>query len=252
MKILGIIQARMGSSRLPGKVLKDINGEPMIKFLINRLKMSKHINDFVVATTTSKHDDELVEYLKTIDTISFRGSEDNVLNRFYKCASKYDADIIVRITADDPFKDYKVIDRAVSIFLESNEFDYVSNTIKLSFPEGIDVEVFSYRALSIANKFAVSKFEKEHVTPYIIDKKNDFNIKNFLHHEDLSSIRLTVDYPIDFLLAEKICSNFKNDSYFEFGDIVDFLEKNPKIANLNNNIKSREYLLNVTNKGNDD
>lgn len=243
MNIVAIIQARLGSSRLPKKILKDINNEPLLKYLINRINKSKKINSVIVATSNSTSDDELVNWLNIENIKYFRGSENDVLDRFYKCASFIKADIIVRITADDPFKDPSIIDQALDIFLDNNNIDYVSNTIKTSYPEGIDIEVFSYSALKIANKNALSCYEREHVTPYIIDNNHLFKTKNFLFKDDLSNFRLTVDHPEDLLLARKICKYFKNDPYIDFLQIVDFLRKNPKIAEINKDVPNREYLI---------
>lgn len=244
MNIAAIIQARLGSSRLPKKILKDISDVPMLKYLIRRINKSKYISSIVVATTNSKNDDELVRWLKNENIEYFRGSEDDVLNRFFHCATDFKAEIIVRITSDDPFKDPSVIDRAIEIFLESKKYDYVSNTIETSFPEGIDVEVFSYEALKKANKYAHTSYDREHVTPFIIENTNIFNNKNFFHTEDLSNFRLTVDHFEDFELAKKISSHFSNEPLVDFITIVDFLRKNPKIANINSKIKPREYLSN--------
>ena len=219
----------------------------MLNFLLNRVKKSKYISEIVVATTTSDRDNQLVSWLQNEKINIFRGSEEDVLRRFYDCAEFFHADIIVRITADDPFKDPKVIDRAVEIFLNSNTLDYVSNTIEISYPEGIDIEVFSFQALSIANTEAKSKFQREHVTPYIIENPKKFNIKNFCFSEDLSSYRLTVDHPEDFIKALKISKHFYDNPNVEFIEIIDFLKKNPKIANINSNVKSREYLIDQNN-----
>ena len=163
---VAIIQARMGSSRFLNKTLRPIADQPLIGFLIDRLKRCESLKNIIIATTVNKSDDQLFEWAKLHNVPLFRGSETDVLNRFFKCASQYDVDVIVRITADDPLKDPKVIDRAVTIF-NSNDYDYVSNTINPTFPEGIDVEVFSFSALSRAEHEAKKESEREHVTPYI-------------------------------------------------------------------------------------
>ena len=239
---VAIIQARMGSSRFPNKTLKPIAGQPLIGFLVDRLGMCKSLSKIVIATTVNKRDDQLSKWAKSHDIPSFRGSEKDVLNRFYKCASQYNADVIVRITADDPLKDPEVVDRAVNIF-NSDDYDYVSNTINPSFPEGIDVEVFSFSALSRAENEAKKESEREHVTPYIWSNPKNFSIKNFIADNDDSDIRLTVDYPSDLKMLNNInrlCDDLKSTSYLE---VVNLLRKNKEIMDLNNNIVRNEGYL---------
>ncbi len=243
---VAIIQARMGSSRFPNKTLRPIADQPLIGFLIDRLKRCESLKNIIIATTVNKSDDQLVEWAKLHNVPLFRGSETDVLNRFFKCASQYDVDVIVRITADDPLKDPKVIDRAVTIF-NSNDYDYVSNTIKPTFPEGIDVEVFSFSALSRAEHEAKKESEREHVTPYIWSNPEIFSITNFTAKTDDSDIRLTVDYPSDLKMLNsinKLCNDLKSSSYLE---VVNILRKNNKIMDLNKNIARNEgYLESVS------
>ena len=145
--IVGIVQARMGSTRLPGKTLIDICGKPFLHHILGRMQRSRKLENLVVATTTKREDDVICELCHGLNIACFRGSEDDVLDRYYQCAKAHNANIIVRITADDPFKDPEVADRIIEEILQDDELDYVSNTIRPTYPEGLDIEVFRFRAL---------------------------------------------------------------------------------------------------------
>lgn len=221
-----IVQARLGSKRLPGKVLKLINHKPMIYWLILRLKQVKYFDKIVVAIPKSRNN-KLLFFLKTIPGIAiYRGPENNVLRRYYEAAKKYNANIITRITADDPLKDCSVINKSL-LYFKKSRLDYYSNTIRQTFPIGIDVEHFTFRALKIANKLAKSNKDKEHVTSFF--KKNDkiFKIQNFINDRDLSSYSLTVDTQRDFNKIKKIFYRFKNKPFVDYKKIIKFL-KNEK------------------------
>ena len=164
-KILCIVQARMGSKRLPGKVLMKINKRfNFLEFLINRLKKSKRISQIVVACSKNKKDRKIINLCNKLNISSFQGSEYNVLDRFYKTAKKFKADIIVRITSDCPFTDPKLIDAFLKIYLKS-KFDYYSNIHPRSFPDGLDIEIFDFKTLEISKKKCHSSYDLEHVTP---------------------------------------------------------------------------------------
>ena len=165
---LCIIQARTGSTRLPGKVLMKVNGKTLLEYEIKRIKQSKKVDKIVVATSTKKNDDKIANLCKKIGVDCFRGSEKNVLDRYYQCSLKYpEYGNIIRISADCPLIDPKVIDKVVTAFEKNKKFEYVSNVLEETFPYGLAVEVFSRRALLLAAKNAKSAFDKEHVTPYI-------------------------------------------------------------------------------------
>ena len=166
MKVVAIVQARMGSTRLPNKVMKRICGTPMIELLLARLKNSIEIDEIIVATSTNEVNLPLVSHVEGLGYPCEQGSEDNVLNRYYEAAKKFNADVVVRITGDCPLVDAKLVDDCVSRF-HLNSADYLSNLEPLSYPDGLDVEVFSFQTLKDANNSAKSNFEKEHVTPYI-------------------------------------------------------------------------------------
>jgi len=197
MKVLAIVQARMNSTRLPEKVLADVNGRPMLQRLLDRIDAVDEIDHVVVATSDNPEDDRLVSWLKSRGLSYFRGSEDDVLSRFYLCARKFSPELVVRITADDPLKDPGVISRAIRIIQADSEIDYCSNTLKPTYPEGIDIEVFKLDALKAAYSSAVTASDREHVTPFIWSQPENFRLYNFENDRDLSSWRWTVDKPTD-------------------------------------------------------
>jgi len=223
MNTVAIIQARMGSGRLPGKVLSHILDRPMLGWVVERTKLS-NVTEVVVATTKKKEDDTIEKWCKDGGYKIFRGSENDVLERFYKCAENYQADAIVRITADDPLKDPIVINQALEIFSREG-VDYCSNTINPSYPEGLDIEVFSYDALEKAFKGATLNSDREHVTPYIWNLRERFSIAEFAHGEDLSQWRWTVDKPddLDFIRDLLVASGAKID--VSYVDLIRVIKK---------------------------
>lgn len=225
MNITAIIQARTGSTRFNNKVLKKLYNKTLLEHIIERVENSKLVNSIVVATTTNKEDDKIENLLKNTRIKVFRGSENNVLKRFYLTAKKENSDIIVRITADDPFKDPEIIDKAINI-LVANKYDYVSNTLKPTYPEGLDIEVFTFIALERAYLNAKLDSEKEHVTPYIWNNKNLFHVKNFENDKDLSNLRWTIDYESDFIFAKQIYEElYTKKRIFLMDDILCAIEK---------------------------
>ncbi len=234
---IGIIQARMGSVRFPGKVLMKVNGVPLLKIMLQRVNLSKRVNKFVVATTTLKTDDPIVELCESINIEVYRGSETDVLSRYYECATKYNADTIVRLTADCPLVDPVVIDEVIAIF-ENQNADYAANTVppeSSTFPDGSDVEVFSYNALHLANLKAWDSSEREHVTFYFWRKSNnEFKTVQLQNSYDWSKYRITVDYPEDLevikIINTELCKENANPTLAE---IINFLEVRPKLRSLN-------------------
>lgn len=204
-KIIAIVQARLGSKRLNSKVLKILYKQPLLSHVIERLRASKKIDQIVLATTDKSEDKPLTSLALKLGIGVYTGSEYNVLERFYYAAKRYDGDIIVRITADDPFKDPEIIDRGIDIFLSSQEFDYVSNTIYPTYPEGLDVEIFTFKSLEKAyNANDLLLSDKEHVTPYIWKNPQKFKLYNFRYKENLSHLRWTIDYKEDYFFAKKV------------------------------------------------
>ena len=194
--IAAIIQARMGSKRLPGKVLLPFGNTLLLQYLIDRVSKSRYIDGIVVATSTNSSDDVIHEYCRKNDILCFRGSELDVLCRYYHAALEFGVDIIVRLTADDPYKDPAIIDCVIETFLDDN-VDYCSNTLEPTFPEGLDVEVFSAQVLNQAYFTAKSDYCREHVTPWMYESSN-FVLKNYKGLSDRSAWRMTIDYPEDY------------------------------------------------------
>ena len=239
--ILGIIQARMGSSRLPSKTLMRIEGKPAIWHLIYRLKGSRLLSRIVVATTTSKKDDILVEYLSRNNVSCFRGSVNNVLQRYYKAARYYGckySDIIVRITADDILLDPKIVDMTIRKYLSlktNRRRLFVSSAGDNGFPYGAGVDVFSFAALEKANKNASSRHEKEHVSPYFTNNRHIFKIISIKRKTDLSYIRLSIDYKEDLTFVRTIFKKlYRKPKYvFSLIDIVRLFKKEPQLLKIN-------------------
>lgn len=242
-KPVAIIQARMGSTRLPKKVLSDIVGRPMLWHIINRVKEAESIDRVILATTENSIDDEIVSFADDGKIDVFRGSEEDVLDRYYQTAKEYDVANIVRITADDPLKDPVVIDKIVNIYMQNNA-DYVSNTINPTYPLGLDAEIFSFTALEKAWIEADEKYDREHVTPYLYTNPDKFKILNVEHDgENLSHLRWTVDTKQDMDFAREIYKQLYNKGeVFLMDDILGLLEKHPKLLELNKNIKSKNII----------
>lgn len=243
---VAIIQARMNSTRLPEKVLRKIENKPMLHHVINQVRCSKLIKDIIIVTTTMSQDDVIVKYCKKNNIKYFRGSSEDLLDRYYKCAKKFGIDPIVRITSDCPLIDPKVVDKAITKFLKGS-FDYVANNLEkhngkwdnspCNFPQGMTVEVSSFKALEQAWKEAKKPSEREHVFPYIQFNPKLFNVSNFKYSRDLSFIRCTVDRLDDLKFVTELFKRFsKNKKFIEIKDIVKIIRKEPELVKMNNKI----------------
>ncbi len=238
MKVNAIIQARCGSSRFPKKVFADIEGKPLIWHVINRLSYAKTIDDVVVATTTSSKDDKIEQWCRKEKVYCFRGNEEDVLNRYYMASKTYPSDVVVRITADDPFKEPKVIDEVVKKILDEN-LDLVTNNFPPSFPEGLDCEAFTYAVLETMEKTARDPFEREHVTQYVYRNPDLFQIGNVSSDQPLSSYRWTIDTEDDYEMVKAINANRKKDTegILLMNEILAILQEHPEIEMINSNVK---------------
>ena len=231
----------MASTRLPGKVLLDIEGKIMLQRIVERISGCEFINKIIVATTIEPEDDAIENFVnQNLKCEIFRGSENDVLDRFYKCAKKYEADLVIRVTADDPLKDPQIIDKAVDIMIKDLNIDYCSNTIEPTYPEGLDIEVFRFSSLKRAFSGAVLRSDREHVTPYIWKNTHKFNIHNFKFERDLSSWRWTVDKKVDFDFICCIFKEFKENPMVNFLEVIKFIENNPELMLINNEIVRNE------------
>ena len=239
MNYLAIIQARIDSKRLPGKVIKKINNKTLLEILILRLSKSKKISKIVVACSKNLKDKKIIEICNDLGIDYFTGSEDDVLDRFYNVAKKYNAKNIVRITADCPLIDPYIVDEVVSKF-EIDKVDYVSNTLIPSFPDGLDVEVFSFLSLK-ESWLKTSKIDssREHVTSYI-KKNKKFKKSNYSNSIDYSFIRVTVDEPLDLKLVGNIINYFKNNLMFNFDEFLKYYQKNKSLFLINAEFRRNE------------
>ncbi len=224
INVVCIVQARIGSTRLYGKILKKIQGEySALDYLIKRLKKSKNISKIVIATSKKTRDNKIINAIKKYKINNFRGSESNVLNRYYKTALKYRADIIVRITSDCPFSDPYLIDFMIKKFIKG-KFDFYSNISPRTFPKGLDVEIFTMKALKIANEKADSQFDKEHVTPFI-KKSNKFKKGNLLNKKNYSKVYITLDKLEDLKKIRFIAKKIEPKFFFKWRKIIDIYKK---------------------------
>ncbi len=241
--IVAILQARVSSSRLPSKVLKLLLGEPMIIRQIERESNISCINKLVVATSKDKSDDPLVELLENRGIEVFRGSLNDVLDRYYNAAIKYNADHIVRLTGDCPLADPAIIKRTVEKHLSTGT-DYTSNCFPPTYPDGLDVEVVKFSALEEAWKYAELPSEREHVMPYIRNRPEIFSSSNVEFEKDLSKHRWTVDELEDFVFVEQIYKElYSKNKIFNMSDILEFLDKNPSLKEINYQIMRNEGAL---------
>ena len=230
----------MGSSRLPGKTLKLINGEiPMLQFQLNQLTFSKLIDKIIIATTVLESDNVIVDFCNKNNIEFFRGESKDVLDRYYQCAKKNNFPIIVRITSDNPLIDPKIVDNVIELFLNSN-CDYMSTEYPKTYPLGFAVEVFNFKSLEEAWTEAILPSEREHVTPFLHKNKNKFKHCNHSYKKNVSHIRCTVDTDFDFQLIEKITQKLRmNPIYLE--NVLDLLSEEPHLLEINKHIKHDGY-----------
>ena len=233
-----IIQARMGSSRLPGKALmKSDSGKPLLYYVINQLRYCSKVKNLVIATTTNQEDDEIEKFANDNSVNIFRGKEKDVLDRYFQCAKKYSFSTIVRITADCPLIDPQIVDKVIEKFFSGN-YDFATNTLTRTFPIGTDVEVFSFSALNRAWENTQLPSEREHVTPYL-RKEENFKIINVENDKNISNLRLTVDRIEDFELIKQILNNISiNPIHLE--DVLELFSRKPELIEINKHINHNE------------
>ncbi|WP_341457728.1 GNAT family N-acetyltransferase [Clostridium botulinum] len=241
VKVVCIVQARMGSTRLPGKVLKKICGKTVLEHDIDRLRRVKNIDEIIIATTTLEGDNAIIKECERLGVKYFRGSEDNVLHRYYYAAKENNADIVVRVTSDCPLIDAEVSESIIQYYLDNkSNYDYVSNTIDRTYPRGLDTEIFDFKALEKAFKEATSPRDKEHVTPYIWDNPEIFRLNQYKNNKGYSDLRWTLDTEEDYKLISLIYEHFQNKKYFNMNEIILFLEKNPEVNEINKDVEQKE------------
>ena len=240
--ILGIVQARVSSSRLPRKVLADLLGRPMIAWQIERLKRSKRLDQLVVATSTSPEDDELARLAAELGIACFRGSLTDVLDRFYQACTPFKPEHVVRLTGDCPLSDPQVIDQVIAAHLAADA-DYTSNVLEPTYPDGLDVEVMKFSTLKAAWREAQAKTAREHVTFYIYNHPERFRLHSVKQPVNQSHLRWTVDEPADFALITRIYEALvPNHPEFNSEDVLELLAREPQLATLNTGITRNEGL----------
>jgi spore coat polysaccharide biosynthesis protein SpsF (cytidylyltransferase family) len=238
MKITAIVQARMGSTRLPGKVLMDLGGLPALSRVIRRLQRATLVNEVAVATTVSAKDDDIVNACNELGVRCFRGSEQDVLNRYLRAAKKFQADAIVRITSDCPLIDPQLVDDVIRVFMDQHA-DYACNVIPRTYPRGLDAEVFSNSALTKASEIADQPYQREHVTPLLYERRDLFRVASTRGEKDFSRHRWTLDTPEDLRLIREIYSALANRDDFGWREALEVVERSPELAGLNAHVRQK-------------
>ena len=234
MKVIAIVQARMGSTRLPGKVMKPICGVPMIELLLKRLAKSQELDQIVVATSIDPRNQPMVEHVRNLGFACEQGSENDVLERYVQAAEKHQADVVVRITGDCPLVDPVLVDDCVREFRQQN-VDYLSNTNPPTYPDGLDVAVVKIEALQIASRNTDDKYDREHVMPYVRNSK-EFRLGCLKNSEDMSALRWTVDDPEDFEVVTNVFEHFKSNIHFGWREVLDLQKAHPALFAANSHI----------------
>jgi spore coat polysaccharide biosynthesis protein SpsF len=238
--IAAIIHARLGSTRLPGKVMMPLAGQPMIGHTLKRVQSAQTIDAVILATTTHPDDDPLADYAASLGVTVFRGDEHDVLDRYYQAAKQFSADVVIRITGDCPVIDAAVIDQTRWQFL-ADEVDYTSNFVERRFPDGLDTEVFSSDALQRAWNEARLTSEREHVTPYIWKNPDKFRLSGFTYPDDLCAHRWTVDEAADFdFMAAVFAELYAEHPFFNMRAMLDLLKRRPELMQINQGIATNE------------
>lgn len=238
MKIVAIVQARMGSTRLPNKVMKPIAGIPMIELLLLRLSRAKEVHQIVVATSIDERNKPLVQHVQKLGYVCEQGSENDVLDRYVQAAKKQQADVVVRITGDCPLVDAALVDEVVRRFKDAN-VDYYSNIVPPTYPDGLDIEVFTFKALERAWLETKLPYDREHITPYLRNSGKFTNAAT-QHTQDLSALRWTVDEPADFSVIEKVFLYFHPRNDFTWGEVLSLQRQQPQIFDINQHITRNE------------
>ena len=244
--IVAIIEARLNSVRLPGKVLKKINGIPAIECLFKRISKSKYLDNIVVATSKNKKNLPLIEFLKKKNINLYIGEDQNVLKRFFDAANTYNASIVVRITGDSVILDYRLLDKMIKKFIEK-KVDFLCNTQPMTYPDGQDIEIFSFQTLKKTYRNAKLRYEKEHVTPYIIKNKK-FKKYNYENKIDYSKFRWSLDELEDLKVIRLIYAEFKPNIYFSWEDAIKKVLKKKKLASNNSILRNEGARMTKTQK----
>lgn len=240
LKTVAIIQARMGSTRLPGKALLDIGDKPMLARVVDRCRRAERLDQVIVATTTDAADDPIVAMCSERGYPCFRGSPQDLLDRYYQAAKRYQADVIVRITSDCPLIDPQVIDEVVTAFFGGRSkprWDFAANRLpppwKRTYPIGLDVEVCTFQALERAWREARLPHQREHVMPFIYEEEGRFRVRVLEHDPDYGALRWTVDTPQDLELLRQIYARFGGRDDFSWQEVLELMGREPDLAAIN-------------------
>ncbi|MEK7124677.1 MAG: glycosyltransferase family protein [Patescibacteria group bacterium] len=251
LRIIGLIQARMGSKRLKNKALLKINGKTIIQIIFERLKAVKGIDDIILSTSASKENDVLTSHAKDIGLKYYRGSEDDLILRHLGAVNALGADAFLKVTADCPLVDVKIADEMLKIYKKNyGKIDFMTNCLPPTFPDGLDLDITPTLTLENLGREIKNPLHREYYAAYIMENPAKFKVHNFKSNSDFSSLRWTLDYQEDLGFIKEIFDNFKNQKTFFMEDILKFMDKNPKVIEVNkskvdktiiNNIRSKSY-----------
>ncbi len=244
--MVAVIQARMSSSRLPGKVLKDIGGKSALDWMATRVRRAELIDEVVIATTTDPSDDPIVDYCRASGISYFRGSMPDVLDRVYQAARGFEADVVVRLTGDCPFIDPHMLDNNLHTFLTAKPpLDFAANRLpppwKRTIPIGLDAEYCTFAGLETIWQQAREKHQREHVMPYFYEHPESFNILHITHEPDSGHLRWTLDTPEDLALLRKLAAHFEGRDDFSWLDVLALVEQRPELAEMNVQVNAKDY-----------
>jgi spore coat polysaccharide biosynthesis protein SpsF len=237
MRVVAIIQARMGSTRLPGKVMKDLAGDTVLARVVERVRRASEIEAVVIATTHQTADDSIVDECRRLKVRVFRGEVNDVLDRYYHAAKEVRAEAIVRITSDCPLIEPEITDKTVRAFLEQRP-DYASNVLKRTYPRGLDTEIMSWEALDRSWREAEEPYQREHVTPYIYENADQFALHSVFGETDYSALRWTLDEPEDLAFLRAVYKRMENDR-FSWRDVLALLDREPGLIELNRHVSQK-------------
>jgi spore coat polysaccharide biosynthesis protein SpsF len=235
MRTVAIIQARMGSTRLPGKVLKDLAGQTVLARVVNRTRRAARLDEVVVATTQESADDAIIRECERLQVACFRGDEADVLDRYYRAAKQFSADAVVRITSDCPLIDPELIDATIRVFLD-RKADYASNVEVRTYPRGLDTEVMTMQTLARAWRESTNSYQREHVTAYICENPGAFKLQGIENDTDCSRHRWTLDTPEDLQLLRVIYARFGGRDDFSWREVLKVVECEPALADINRHV----------------
>ena len=238
MKVLAIIQARMGSTRLPGKVLRDLGGETVLSRVLSRVQRMRRIHEIIVATTEKSEDDAIAEAARRNGAAVFRGSEEDVLDRYYRATCSCQAEVVVRITADCPLIDPELSDQVTQRFLTERP-DYASNVLNRTYPRGLDTEVMSATALERAWQTASEPYQRTHVTPYLYQHPESFKLLSVTGDADHSRHRWTLDTPEDLQFLQAVYARLGKRQDFTWHDVLSLIDREPELFEINREIAQK-------------